>query len=124
MTYEFVKHVADNLRFGSYDGKWEVGSSSIKIKDFNSNTYIKLSTDEIVVKNEEGDVEKKEDNLKIKRITNIFLKLKELDATYKDNLKNNKIDYKRVIKENDTIYYSLKSEILGDIILKGMEFLT
>ena len=42
MTYEFVKHVADNLRFGSYDGKWEVGSSSIKIKDVNSNTYIKL----------------------------------------------------------------------------------
>ena len=42
MTYEFAKHVADNLRFGSYDGKWEVGSSSIKIKDVNSNTYIKL----------------------------------------------------------------------------------
>ena len=42
MTYEFTKHVADNLRFGSYDGKWEVGSSSIKIKDVNSNTYIKL----------------------------------------------------------------------------------
>lgn len=42
MTYEFAKHVADNLRFGSYDGKWEVGSSSVKIKDINSNTYIKL----------------------------------------------------------------------------------
>lgn len=42
MTYEFVKHVVDNLRFGNYDGKWEVGSSSIKIKDVNSNTYIKL----------------------------------------------------------------------------------
>ena len=42
MTYEFAKHVADNLRFGSYDGKWEVDRTSIKITDVNSDTYIKL----------------------------------------------------------------------------------
>lgn len=43
MTYEFAKHVADNLRFGSYDGKWEAFESFIKISDINSNTYILLS---------------------------------------------------------------------------------
>lgn len=43
MTYEFVKHIADNLRFGSYDGKWEAFESFIKISDINSNTYILLS---------------------------------------------------------------------------------
>ena len=43
MTYEFAKHIADNLRFGSYNGKWEVDRTSVKITDVNSNTYIKLS---------------------------------------------------------------------------------
>ena len=43
MTYEFAKHIADNLRFGSYDGKWESFNSYIKIKDISSNTYIVLS---------------------------------------------------------------------------------
>lgn len=43
MTYEFVKHVVDNLRFGSYDGKWESFNSYIKIKDISSNTYVILS---------------------------------------------------------------------------------
>ena len=43
MTYEFVKHVADNLRFGSYNGKWEASESFIKIIDINSNTYVLLS---------------------------------------------------------------------------------
>jgi hypothetical protein len=43
MTYEFVKHIADNLRFGSYDGKWEAFESFIKIRDINSNTYVLLS---------------------------------------------------------------------------------
>ena len=43
MTYEFAKHVADNLRFGSYDGKWEViNNKAVQIKDVNSNTYIKM----------------------------------------------------------------------------------
>lgn len=43
MTYEFVKDVADNLRFGSYDGKWEVHHPHrISIKDINSNTYISI----------------------------------------------------------------------------------
>jgi hypothetical protein len=43
MTYEFAKHVADNLRFGSYDGKWEVMSPCrITIKDINSNTYVSV----------------------------------------------------------------------------------
>lgn len=43
MTYEFAKHVADNLRFGSYDGKWDVQHPwRISIKDVNSNTYISI----------------------------------------------------------------------------------
>lgn len=42
MTYEFIKDIADNLRFGSYDGKWEAFENFIKIRDINSNTYIQL----------------------------------------------------------------------------------
>ena len=42
MTYEFAKHVADNLRFGSYDGKYEIHYNDIKIKDINSNLYISI----------------------------------------------------------------------------------
>jgi hypothetical protein len=43
MTYEFVKHIVDNLRFGSYDGKWEVNHPCrITIKDVNSNTYVSI----------------------------------------------------------------------------------
>lgn len=43
MTYELVKYVADNLRSGSYDGKWEViYPCRITIKDVNSNTYVSI----------------------------------------------------------------------------------
>lgn len=43
MTYEFVKYVADNLRSGSYDGKWEViYPCRMTIKDVNSNTYVSI----------------------------------------------------------------------------------
>lgn len=65
--------------------------------------------DKNVITEEVGVVEKKEEDPRIKKVTNIFLKLKELEVTYNNNLKNNKINYNRVIKENDTVYYSLKS---------------
>ena len=42
MTYEFAKHVADNLRFGSYDGKWNIDEDMITINDVNSNTFIEI----------------------------------------------------------------------------------
>lgn len=40
MTYEFAKHVADNLRFGSYDGKYEIHYNNIIIKDINQDIYM------------------------------------------------------------------------------------
>lgn len=43
MTYGFAKLIADNLRLGNYDGKWESFNSYIKIKDINSNTYVIVS---------------------------------------------------------------------------------
>lgn len=43
MTYELAKNIADLLRFGSYDGKWEViNNKSVQIKDVNSNTYVEM----------------------------------------------------------------------------------
>lgn len=61
-----------------------------------------------IIKSDEEE-EKIEVDPKIKKITNILLKLQELEKNYKYNLKNNKINYKRVIKYGDTIYYSLRS---------------
>lgn len=48
MTYEFAKHVADSLRFGSYrDRIIEFKNPArVKIKDVNSNTYIELTCPE------------------------------------------------------------------------------
>ena len=42
MTYEFAKHIADNLRFGSYNNKRIQFESpeSVVIEDINSNTYV------------------------------------------------------------------------------------
>jgi hypothetical protein len=42
MTYEFAKHVADNLRFGSYDGKYEIYYNDLIIKDTNRDLYINI----------------------------------------------------------------------------------
>ena len=41
MTYEFAKHVADNLRFGSYNKRIQFElPESVIIEDINSNTYV------------------------------------------------------------------------------------
>ena len=48
MTYEFVKHVADLLRFGQYDKEKQIefnSSMSVKIKDINSNTFVQFLVD-------------------------------------------------------------------------------
>ena len=45
MTYEFVKHVADLLRFGQYNKEKQIefnSSMSVKIKDINSNTFVQF----------------------------------------------------------------------------------
>lgn len=44
MKYEFVKLVADNLRFGSYKDRIIEfkNPAKVRIKDINSNTYIEL----------------------------------------------------------------------------------
>lgn len=49
MTYEFVKHVADLLRFGQYDKEKQIefnSSMSVKIKDINSNTFVQFLVDD------------------------------------------------------------------------------
>ena len=49
MTYEFVKHVADLLRFGQYDKEKQIefnSSMSVKIKDVNSNTFVQFLVDD------------------------------------------------------------------------------
>ena len=49
MTYEFVKHVADLLRFGQYDKEKQIefnSSMSAKIKDINSNTFVQFLVDD------------------------------------------------------------------------------
>ena len=43
MTYEFAKHVADYLRFGSYDGKYEIRYKDIIIKDISTNLYVSIN---------------------------------------------------------------------------------
>lgn len=43
MTYEFVKHVADNLRFGSYEGKCSIRGYEITIKDIDKNLFFKIT---------------------------------------------------------------------------------
>jgi hypothetical protein len=49
MTYEFVKHIADNLRFGQYNKEKQIefnSSMSVKIKDINSNAFVQFLIDD------------------------------------------------------------------------------
>ena len=49
MTYEFVKHIADLLRFGQYNKEKQIefnSSISVKIKDINSNTFVQFLIDD------------------------------------------------------------------------------
>ena len=50
MTYEFAKHVADNLRFGSYTNKQIQFESfqNVRIYDVNSNTYVTFHTSNVI----------------------------------------------------------------------------
>lgn len=63
---------------------------------------------------EEDKIETKEENVKINKITNILLKMKELETNYKYNLENNKLDRDRIIKTGDYIYYSMKTIFNND----------
>lgn len=50
MTYEFAKHIADNLRFGSYTNKQIQFESfqNVRIYDVNSNTYVTFHTSNVM----------------------------------------------------------------------------
>lgn len=49
--------------------------------------------------------EDKKDDETIEGITNVMLKFKILEDTYQERLKNKKINYKRVSKYGDVVYY-------------------
>lgn len=65
---------------------------------------------EIVPENKKIDNEKKleeekKDAENLKKVTNIFLKFKLLEDIYQNRLKNKKINYKKVAKYGDFVYY-------------------
>lgn len=103
-TIELVKQ---NTKQKEIEKKYKIDSNVIKkqiTKDINDT--------DIDNKKELTEEQKKEMQViknRLKKIDNIFLKLKELEKEYNKKLTNNKINYNRVIKKGDAIYFSLQT---------------
>lgn len=103
-----LKLVKENSTKDKFDKKYGTNDKVIK-KQIVKSIDIKVANNE--TSNDENNEQQNEKVEKIKKITNVLLKLKELDDNYRERVENGKIDYNRVIKNGDAIYYSLKSII-------------
>lgn len=105
-TIELVKQ---NTKQKEIEKKYKIDSNVIK-KQITKDT----NNTDIDNKKELTEEQKKEMQViknRLKKIDNILLKLKELEKQYNEKLANNKINYNRIIKKGDTIYFSLKTII-------------
>ncbi len=88
-----------------------VVKKQIKIDD--ENVVDEKSSEENIEKTEEekekDEKAKKETEILNEKITNVFLKLRRVEEAYKYKLENKKINHKRIIKEGDFVYYSMRS---------------
>lgn len=103
-----IELVKQNTKQLEIEKKYNIPNNIVKkqiVKDNQKTTGIKK---ELTVEQKEG---MKIIENRLKKIDNILLKMKELEKQYNEKLKNNKINYNRVIKKGDTIYFSLKTTI-------------
>lgn len=99
-----VELVRQNTKQKEIEAKYEINDNVIKkqiVKDTTINNKEEVATKQ----KQEMQIIKN----RLKKIDNVFLKLKELETEYNEKLANNKINYNRVIKKGDTIYFSLKT---------------
>lgn len=102
-----VELVRQNTKQKEIEKKYKVDNNIIKKQ------IIKDVKDTMMDDKKESATEQKQEmqiiKNRLKKIDNIFLKLKELETEYNKKLANNRINYNRIIKKGDSIYFSLKT---------------
>ena len=103
-----VELIRQNTKQLEIEKKYNITNDVVKKQ------IVKDNQDANIVKKELTTEQKKDIKIienRLKKIDNILLKLKELEKQYNEKLANNKINYNRIIKKGDTIYFSLKTII-------------